>query len=68
MAEDVENSLCNHLKTCQFSIQLDDFILPNNEALLLSYVQFIKEGHVSQELLFAKNWYPIQRENLYSIP
>jgi len=55
MGEDVENSLCNHLKTCQFSIQLYDSILPNNEALLLSYVQFIKEGHVSQELLFAKN-------------
>jgi len=55
MAKDVENSLCNHLKTYKFSIQLDDSILPNNEALRLSYVRFIKEGNVCQELLFAKN-------------
>ena len=55
MGEGVENSLCYHLKKCQFSIQLDDFILPNNEALLLSYVRFIKERHVCHELLFAKN-------------
>ena len=44
-----------HLKTYEFSIQLDDSILPNNEALRLSYVRFIKEGNVCQELLFAKN-------------
>jgi len=50
MAEDVENSLCNHLKTYEFSIQLNDSILPNNEALRLSYVRFIKEGNVCQEL------------------
>ncbi|KAL4090872.1 hypothetical protein QTP88_025634 [Uroleucon formosanum] len=39
MAENIKESLCNHLKTCQFSIQLDESTLPTNEALLLSYVR-----------------------------
>lgn len=55
MAEDVEKLLCDYLKTCQFFIQLNESTLPNNEALLLSYVRFIKEEKVCQELLFIKN-------------
>jgi hypothetical protein len=55
MAKDVEISLCDYLVTCKFSIQLDESTLPNNEALLLSYVRFIKEEKICQELLFAKN-------------
>lgn len=55
MAKDVETSLCDYLKTCKFSIQLDESTLPNNEALLLSYVRFIKEEKICQELLFARN-------------
>lgn len=55
MAENIEESLCNHLKTCQFSIQLDESTLPTNEALLLSYVRFIKNEKICQELLFARN-------------
>lgn len=55
MAKDVEISLCDYLKTCKFSIQLDESTLPSNEALLLSYVRFIKEEKIHQELLFAKN-------------
>lgn len=55
MAENIEESLCNHLKTSQFSIQLDESTLPTNEALLLSYVRFIKDEKVFQELLFARN-------------
>lgn len=55
MAENIEESLCNHLKTSQFSIQLDESTLPNNEALLLSYVRFIKDEKICQELLFARN-------------
>lgn len=54
MAADVEFSLCDYLKTCRFSIQLDESTLPNNEALLLAYVRFVKDGKVCQELLFAK--------------
>lgn len=55
MAENIEESLCNHLKTSQFSIQLDESTLPTNEALLLSYVRFIKDEKICQELLFARN-------------
>ena len=45
-AEDVENSLCAYLKTSRFSIQLDESILPGNEALLLAYVRFKKEEQI----------------------
>lgn len=55
MAKDVELSLCEYLQTSKFSIQLDESTLPNNEALLLAYVRFIKEEKICQELLFAKN-------------
>ncbi|KAL4132712.1 hypothetical protein QTP88_009821 [Uroleucon formosanum] len=55
MAENIEESLCNHLRTYQFSIQLDESTLPTNEALLLSYVRFIKNEKICQELLFARH-------------
>ncbi|GBP36287.1 SCAN domain-containing protein 3 [Eumeta japonica] len=55
MAENIEESLCNHLKTSKLSIQLDESTLPTNEALLLSYVRFIKDEKICQELLFARN-------------
>lgn len=55
MAENIEESLCEYLKTCKFSIQLDESTLPTNEALLLSYVRFIKDEKICQELLFARN-------------
>ncbi|KFD51901.1 hypothetical protein M513_07230 [Trichuris suis] len=49
MSADVENMLCNVLRTEEFSLQT----LPQNEALLLAYVRFIKEVKLVQELLFA---------------
>lgn len=55
MAKNIKDSVCNHLKTCQFSIQLDESTLPIHEALLLSYVRFIKDEKIFQELLFARN-------------
>ncbi|XP_039309107.1 protein ZBED8-like [Solenopsis invicta] len=55
MAENIEESLCDYLKTNQFSIQLDESTLPTNEALLLAYVRFIQDEKISQELLFARN-------------
>ncbi|XP_026475840.1 protein ZBED8-like [Ctenocephalides felis] len=55
MAQDVEDSLCGYLKTSRFSIQLDESTLPENEALLLAYVRFIREEKMCQELLFAKS-------------
>ncbi|XP_053159163.1 LOW QUALITY PROTEIN: protein ZBED8 [Hemicordylus capensis] len=54
MAENIENSLCNYLKTSQFSMQLDESTLPGNEALLLAYVRFIRDQQICQELLFAQ--------------
>ena len=44
----------DYLKTSEFSLQLDESILPGNEALLLAYVRFVKEEQFCQELLFAK--------------
>jgi len=55
MPQNVEDILCEHLKTTQFSIRLDESTLPNNEALLLAYVRFMKEQKICQELLFATN-------------
>ena len=43
MAQCVENSLCDYLKTSEFSLQLDESTLPGNDALLLAYVKFVKE-------------------------
>ena len=43
MAQCVENSLCDYLKTSEFSLQLDESTLPGNEALLLAYVKCVKE-------------------------
>ncbi|XP_075210564.1 protein FAM200C-like [Lycorma delicatula] len=54
MAENIEESLCNYLKTCQFSIQLES-TLSTNEILLLLNVRFIKDNKICQELLLAKN-------------
>ena len=34
MAQDVENSLCEYLKTSEFSIQLDESTLPGNLSLI----------------------------------
>ena len=54
MATDVENSLCNILRTTEFSLQIDESTLPGNEALLLAYVRFIQEGKLVEEMLFAR--------------
>ncbi|KFD54691.1 hypothetical protein M513_04391 [Trichuris suis] len=54
MGKDVEESLCNFLKSTKFSLQLDESSLPGNEAILLAYVRFIKEEDLAQEFLFAR--------------
>lgn len=56
MAENITESLCNHLKTWQLPIQLDESTLSTIEALLLSYVRFIKNEKIYQELLFIRNF------------
>jgi hypothetical protein len=54
MSEDVESYLTDFLKTTNFSLQLDESSLPNNESLLLAYVRFIKYEKICQELLLVK--------------
>ena len=54
MAQWVENSLPEYLKTSEFSLQFDESTLPGNEALLLAYIRFVKEDKFCQELIFAK--------------
>ncbi|KFD49312.1 LOW QUALITY PROTEIN: hypothetical protein M513_09864 [Trichuris suis] len=52
--KNVEETLCNFLKSTKFSLQLDESSLPGNEAILLAYVRFIKEEDLAQEFLFAR--------------
>lgn len=54
MSENIEETLCEHLKTTRFALQVDESTLQGNESLLLSYVRFIKEGKCQEELLFAR--------------
>lgn len=55
MTEDVEVSLCELLSSTEFSLQVDESTLQINEALLLAYVRFVKEGKIIQEMLFARS-------------
>ena len=54
MAEKVEDTLCNMLRTTEFSLQLDESTLPGNESLLLAYVRLVKDESLVQELLFIR--------------
>ena len=54
MADIVEDILCTILRTTEFALQLDESTLPGNDSLLLTYVRFIKDENLFQELLFAK--------------
>uniref|UniRef100_A0A5S6QPJ2 DUF4371 domain-containing protein n=1 Tax=Trichuris muris TaxID=70415 RepID=A0A5S6QPJ2_TRIMR len=54
MGKNVEDVLCNILRRTQFSLQLDESILPGNEALLLAYARFIHNDNLVQDLLFAR--------------
>jgi len=54
IAEDVEISLCELLVSTKFSLQIDESTLPNNEALLLAYVRFVKKRKIVQEMLIAR--------------
>lgn len=53
MAGDIERIIWNILRNIEFSLQLDESTLPNDESLLLTYVQFIHNRKLYQELLFA---------------
>lgn len=54
MAENIEATLCTKLQTTEFSLQIDESTLPDNESLLLGYVRYISNGCCMEELLFAR--------------
>ena len=54
MANDIEKTICDILKTKEFSLQIDESTMPGNEALLLEYVRFIQEDNLVEEKLFAR--------------
>ena len=61
MANDIENKLCDELKTTQFSLQLDETTLRDNEALLMAYVRYINASRkIIDEFLFAE---PLEVDN-----
>ena len=53
MANDIEKTICDILKTTEFSLQIDESKMPGNEALLLAYVRFIQEDNLVEEMLFC---------------
>ncbi|CAG9839929.1 unnamed protein product [Diabrotica balteata] len=51
----VEDVLCNKLKSREFTVQLDESILNDSTALLLSY-RFIDDNReMAEEMLFARS-------------
>ena len=54
MASDIEKTICDILKTTEFSLQIDESTMPGNEALLLAYVRFIQEDNLVEEMFFAR--------------
>lgn len=53
MASSVQNKLCCILRETEFALEIDESTLPDNDSLLLSYVRFIHNEKLEQELLFA---------------
>ena len=54
MANDIEKTIYDILKTTEFSLQIDESTMPGNEALVLAYVRFIQEDNLVEEMLFAR--------------
>ena len=54
MALNVEQQLCEILQTTEFALKLDESTLRDNEALLMVYVRYIRNGVSKEEMLFSK--------------
>ncbi|XP_077301648.1 protein FAM200C-like [Arctopsyche grandis] len=54
VANDIEIQLCEELQSKEFSLQLDESTLRDNESLLLAYVRFVKNEEIIEEMLFSK--------------
>ena len=51
----VLTTLCEKLRAKTFSLEIDESILPDNQALLLGYVRFIDNVKICQKLFFSTN-------------
>ncbi|XP_072380259.1 zinc finger MYM-type protein 6-like [Diabrotica undecimpunctata] len=69
MGANVEDVLCNKLKSREFTVQLDESTLSNSTALLLSYVRFIDDnGEMAKEMLVEVSTVcPSLQENLIDL-
>jgi len=54
MGADVEEQLCSALRKTEFSFQVDESTVRDNEAMLLTYVRFRKDDQFVEEMLFAR--------------
>ncbi|KFD60905.1 hypothetical protein M514_26894 [Trichuris suis] len=54
MAEDIEEQLVCLLRSKKFSLQLDETLLQDNDALLMVYVRFRRGTELTEEMLFAR--------------
>lgn len=55
MAVNVEEKLCDILKSTEFALQIDESTLCRNQSLLLGYVRFFHQNELHEELIFALN-------------
>ena len=56
MIEDVENQLVPLLQVRNFSLQIDEALLPNNQAIIMIFFRFLNDaGELAEEMLFARS-------------
>lgn len=53
MSNDVEEQLVDMLRETKFSLALDESTVRDSEALLLSYVRFVRESAFAEEMFFC---------------
>lgn len=55
MAKDIEGQLCQHLQATEFTLQLVESTVCDNEAILLAFVGYIKDDKLFKEMPFARS-------------
>ncbi|CAL1530635.1 unnamed protein product, partial [Lymnaea stagnalis] len=55
MSEDIKIQLVEKLKTRKVSVQMDESILRDNEAVLITCVRYIDKGYFAEEMLLCKS-------------
>ena len=67
MSDDIEAQMCRKLQETEFSIQLDESTVFDNQALLLAYVRFIKNKKICEQMFFCHSLETFcQGENIFS--